>query len=159
MDSSGRRLAKEAKERAGSHGPAQPGSTASQSSGSLETEFELCNCLNELRTELAKGRAVCRLTRENYEVDASKVAKNVKPNQLAKATLEAIPSDDSPAPLRNHNCSPWMCERGRDRSDVKGLGPNALPLSKNRCELCLTRQAVSPRKNEFVRRWRTSMAT
>jgi hypothetical protein len=49
-------------------------------SGSLETDFEFCNRLNKLRTELAKGRAVCGLACENYEVNTSKVAKNVKAN-------------------------------------------------------------------------------
>jgi hypothetical protein len=125
----------------------------------LEKELELADCLNELRTELAKGRAIRGLTGENYEINALKVAEHIQPYQLPEPTLDAISLDDSPSSLRNHNCSPWMRERGSHGPDVKGLCPNALPLSKNSFELCLTRQAVSPRENKFVRRWRTSLAT
>jgi hypothetical protein len=100
--------------------------------------------VSKLHTELAKRSTIRRLARENYEVNASKVAKDVEPHQFAHLTLEAIPFDYGPASLRNQNCGPWMCERGNDCPDLKGLCPNALPLSKNGCKLRLTRQAVSP---------------
>jgi hypothetical protein len=82
----------------------------------------------------------------------------MEPHELAKPTLNTISLNDPPAPLGNHNCGTWMCERGRHCPDIEGLRPNALPLSQNGCKLRPTSQAVSPRKNEFVRRWRTLMA-
>jgi hypothetical protein len=52
-----------------------------------ESSFELFDCSNELRTELAKRCAVCSLARENYEIDASKVAEDINPHELANPTL------------------------------------------------------------------------
>jgi hypothetical protein len=82
----------------------------------------------------------------------------MQPHELTKPTPELISVDYPPPMFGNHNCDTWMWERGSHCSDVKSLRPNALPLSQNNCKLRLTRQAASPRKNEFVRRRRISTA-
>ncbi len=83
---------------------------------------------------------------------------NIEASQLSEPSLESVPVSRSPATLPDDNANSWMSQRGSDCSDVKELRPSTLPLSQNRCQLRLTRQAMGRRKTKFVRRWRTLRA-